>query len=96
MHFPHTATIQAMTKTGTKYEFGTTGTTECFLQPLDPEYSAKVGIDMTKGFACYVPITSEIAEKSRLVIDGDTYGVSGELPRPYGNIAHRKLILERQ
>lgn len=96
MHFPHTATIQAMTKVGTKYTFAGATTTPCFLQPLDSEYATSVGIDMTKAFSCFIPLATAVAEKQRLIIDGETYGVTGVRTHNYGNLAHKRLILERQ
>lgn len=94
MRYPHTATIKALTPVGTKSEYITSGTTECFLQPLDPESSTLYSIVLSKAFACYLPITTTLPEKGRLEISGATYSIKGRQIRDYGTLAHTKTILE--
>lgn len=96
MNFPHTATIQASTKVGTIYTFADVGTTECFVQPLDTEYAQSTAGNFTKAAQCFLPLSADVSEKMRLVIDGVTYGVSGVRTHDYGNLAHKRAILERQ
>lgn len=94
MTFPHTATIQEMTKVGTQYTFADSGTTPCFLQPLSSEMAQSYGIQSTKAHACFLPVDADVAEKKRLVIDGVTYGVKGVRTHNYGSIPHKRAILE--
>lgn len=94
MTFPHTATIQASTLANGKYTYATTGTTKCFLQPINDEAYPTLGVAYGKGFKCYLPISSTVAEKMRLVINGTTYGVKGIKSHDYGRIAHKQALLE--
>lgn len=94
MTFPHSATIQRMTKVGMKYTYGDRATTKCFLQPLDSISAQAFGITFTKAFSCYVPLEADVTEKDQLVIDGRTYGVKGFRLHNYGSLAHKRLFLE--
>lgn len=94
MNFPHTATIQTLVQAGTKFTYTTGTTTECFLQPLDTQSATDYSITLTKGFACYLPFASTVAEKQRLIIDGTTYSVRGVRTHNYGRLKHKKAILE--
>lgn len=95
MNFPHTATIQASIKAGTKYTYADAGTTRCFLQPLSDEETQLFGMAFSKSFRCYIPFATEVTESMRLIIDGDTYGVRGVRTHNYGSLAHKRAILER-
>lgn len=95
MTFPHTATIQGQTKIGTKYIYGNVGTTQCFLQPMGLEETARTGMTFSKSYKCYFPIGTDVKERQRLGIDGNTYTVTGIVDNGYGTLSHMKAVLER-
>lgn len=95
MTFPHTATIQRQTEASGKYTYGNSGTTQCFLQPLDNEESVTFGITFSQSFQCYIPHATDVTDHDRLIIDGDKYGVRGIRFHGYGDLKHKRLILER-
>lgn len=95
MTFPHTAAIHRMTEAGGKYTFGLSSSSKCFLQPLDAEKSQAYGITFSKGYHCYLPLTADITEKDRLIIDSVTYGVKGVRQHNYGTLSHIRATLER-
>lgn len=94
MTFPHSATIQRLVAEGSKSTFTELGTSECFLQPLSSEYSNIYGITFGKGFSCFMPYSTDVAEGDRVVIDSNGYGVQGVRDHNYGNLAHKRLFLE--
>lgn len=95
MKFPHTATIHRKTKSGTKYTYGSVGTTKCFLQPLSPTEAQTFSVVFSQASKAYIPIATTILSGDRLIIDSITYGVQGIASRPYGNLAHKYAVLER-
>jgi hypothetical protein len=95
VNFPHTATVQRSTKTGTKYTYGDSGSTRCFLQPIDDEAAQLYGITFGKGWFCYLPYDSDVEVADRLLIDGTTYGVKGFRFHKYGNLKHKRASLEQ-
>lgn len=96
MTFPHTATIQGLVEVGGISTYTTTGTTKCFLQPIDAEETLIQGMTFSKSFKCYLPRTAGVKEKQRLVIDAETYSVVGIMDNNYGSIPHYKAILEKR
>lgn len=94
MTFPHSATIRRTTKTGTKYTYGDSGETECFLQPLSPEESQLYGIVFSKSSVCYIPFEVEVEPGDRLVVNGTTYSIRGTRNHNYGSLKHKRLVLE--
>jgi hypothetical protein len=94
MNFPHTATISRSIKTGTKYNYADDGTVKCFLQPIDSEEVELYGATFGKASICYLPSTSDVSESDRLVIGGITYGVKGVRHHNYGNLKHKRAIVE--
>lgn len=94
MTFPHSATIQRMTAIGTKFVYGTTGVTPCFLQPISAEVAQSYGLVVGKGSVAYLPSYAAVVDKDRLIIDGTTYGVKGVQHHQYGNLEHKKAVLE--
>lgn len=94
MNYPHTATILENQKSGTIYTYAENGTTQCFLQPLDAEAAQLYGVTFGKAFNCYLPFTAEVQERTRLQIDGDTYGVKGIKSYNYGTLQHKRATLE--
>ena len=94
MLFPHSATVQASTKVGTNYTYVDTGSTICFLQPLSDQETQLYGMTFGKGFNCYLPFTSVVADKMRLIIDGVTYGVKGIKTYTFGSLKHKRALLE--
>lgn len=95
MNFPHTATISRMGADGDGYTYSSTGTTSCFLQPLDTEETQLFGMAFGKASVCYLPFTADVQTSDKLVIDGHTYGVKGVRSHNYGNLKHQRAILER-
>lgn len=96
MTFPHTATIMRTVETGGKYVYTASGTTPCFLQPLDEESTQSYGITFMKGSRCYLPIASDVVEGDRLTINGTEYGVKGVRIHQYSTLRHKRAILEEQ
>lgn len=94
MNYPHTATVQRKTKSGTSYTFGSVGTVLCFLQPIDEESAQAFGITFTKGSRCYLPYDADVLTGDRLTVDGTTYGVAGIRKHNYGNLKHQRAVLE--
>jgi hypothetical protein len=94
MTFPHTATVQRQVKVGTKSSYADQGTTQCFLQPLDSEFSQLYGITFGKGSSCYLPYTADVNEGDRLVISGKKYGVRGMREHNYGSLTHKRAVVE--
>lgn len=94
MNFPHTASIQRTQASGGKYLFTTIGASICFLQPLSPDESQVYGLTFSKSAACYFPISIDVADGDRLIINGTTYGVRGVMSRVYGSVRHKKAIVE--
>lgn len=95
MTYPHTATLQRKSRSNGKYEFADNGSTECFLQPLDDQASQIVGITFGKGSRCYVPLSTDIQEGDRMTINGIVYGVKGYAEHNYGDLAHKRVLLEQ-
>lgn len=95
MNFPHTATLERMTASGTKFIFTSNGGTACFLQPIDGETAELFAVTFTKGSVAYLPLAADVKTSDRLIIDGIKYGVKGVLNRPYGSLKHKKAILEQ-
>ena len=95
MHYPHTATLQRMTASGSTFVFTANGSSKCFLQPIDGETAELFAVTFTKGSVAYLPASADVKEKDRIVIDSIKYGVKGILNRPYGGLAHKKVILEQ-
>lgn len=94
MNFPHMATISRMTQSGTKFVYQTVGTSKCFLQPADQESSELFALTYAKGSVVYFPYSTDIKEKDRVTILGNTYGVKGIQPRDYGGLPHKKAGVE--
>jgi hypothetical protein len=95
MNFPFSASVKRPTKVGTKYTYSVVSSTECFLQQLDADKSQLYGMTFGKSFVCYLPLSANVENSDRLTIEGIEYGVVGIKLEPYGNIAHKKAMVER-
>lgn len=94
MRFPHVATVRRQYKLGTKYTYSDLGSAPCFLQQLDADKSQLYGMTFGKSFVCYLPITADVLDSDRVVINGITYGVMGIKSEPYGSLQHKKAMVE--
>lgn len=100
MTFPHTATVERKTKVGTKYTFGAAGSVRCFLQPLiagriNEEAMRTQGLTFAKSYQLYAPYEADLKDGDKLTIDGIVYTIAGIKSYHYGNLQHKRALLER-
>jgi len=95
MNFPHRVTVRRLQQSGGQAVFADlTVNQEAFVQPLDIESSNILNQSFSKGSYAFLPITADIHENDRIVWDGDIYDVKGVKSYKFGNLTHKKALLE--
>lgn len=94
MTLPHVAKVNRMSESNGKYVYGYVHNQKCFLQPLDAQLATLYGVTVGKASVVYANMSADIQESDRLEINGTTFGVKAVTKRDYGNLRHKRMIVE--
>lgn len=94
MNYPHTITLRRLQASGSQYIYADSGTITAFVQPMDTESSELLHEGFTKGSFAYVPFATDIRENDEVIFNGVKYGVKGVKSYQFGNLTHKKVLLE--
>lgn len=97
MNYPHTATIRRLVDGANgQSSYADNLTSKCFIQPLDNESSELLNMAFAKGSWGYFPFGTDIKAKDEVVWKTVKYGVRGVKEHDYGNLTHKRVLLEQK
>ena len=90
-----TATIKRQVYTGNKSALSTVATAKCYLRPLTEEQAAANGLQFGQGHSLLVEKGVDIREADTVIIDAQSFTVSGVANHERMGIPHKRALLTK-